>query len=30
MVEKREAEIPVTPGSGNVFADRAWRSPRKS
>jgi predicted XRE-type DNA-binding protein len=21
MVEKREAEIPVTPGSGNVFAD---------
>jgi predicted XRE-type DNA-binding protein len=27
MVEKREAEIPVTPSSGNVFADLGFAEP---
>jgi predicted XRE-type DNA-binding protein len=27
MVEKREADIPVTPGSGNVFADLGFAEP---
>ncbi len=27
MVEKRDAEIPVTPGSGNVFADLGLAEP---
>ena len=29
MVEKREAEIPVTPGSGNVFADLGFAEPEE-
>ena len=27
MVEKRDTEIPVTPGSGNVFADLGFAEP---
>jgi predicted XRE-type DNA-binding protein len=29
MVEKREAEIPVTPSSGNVFADLGFAEPEE-
>lgn len=29
MVEKRETEIPVTPGSGNVFADLGFPEPEE-
>jgi len=29
MVKKREAEIPVTPGSGNVFADLGFAEPEE-
>ncbi len=29
MVKKREAEIPVTPGSGNVFADMGLPEPEE-
>lgn len=29
MVNKREAEIPVTPGSGNVFADLGFAEPEE-
>ena len=29
MVEKRDAEIPVTPGSGNVFADLGFAEPEE-
>ena len=29
MVEKRKTEIPVTPGSGNVFADLGFPEPEE-
>jgi predicted XRE-type DNA-binding protein len=29
MVKKRDAEIPVTPGSGNVFADLGFAEPEE-
>src|SRR3546814_15049258 len=29
MVKNREAEIPVTPGSGNVFADLGFAEPEE-
>lgn len=29
MVKKREAEIPVTAGSGNVFADLGFENPEE-
>ena len=29
MVKKRKAEIPVTPGSGNVFADLGFAEPEE-
>ena len=29
MVKKHDAEIPVTPGSGNVFADLGFAEPEE-